>query len=107
MGDKTYKLQLISPDTRGNPQEALIQLKRMVEQDNARYVFGPFLTNVFNGIQPYVSQNNGKFLLMGGALGCAGRAYVLDSGKVVLEGAAGDLERWRWEIPSPPWSPPR
>ncbi len=67
MGDKTYKLQLISPDTRGNPQEALIQLKRMVEQDNARYVFGPFLTNVFNGIQPYVSQNNGKFLLMGGA----------------------------------------
>ncbi len=67
VGDKTYKLQLISPDTRGNPQEALIQLKRMVEQDNARYVFGPFLTNVFNGIQPYVSQNNGKFLLMGGA----------------------------------------
>jgi len=27
------------------------------------------------------------------ALGCAGRAYVLDSGKVVLEGAANELER--------------
>jgi len=27
------------------------------------------------------------------ALGCAGRAYVLDSGKVVLEGAAAELGR--------------
>jgi branched-chain amino acid transport system substrate-binding protein len=67
VGGQTYKLQLISPDTRGNPQDALIQLKQMVDQEKVRYVFGPFLTNVFNGIGPYVTQNPDKFLLMGGA----------------------------------------
>ncbi|MBV8030709.1 MAG: ABC transporter substrate-binding protein [Betaproteobacteria bacterium] len=67
VGNKTYKLQLVSPDTRANPQEALIQLKQILEQEKAKYVFGPFLTNVFNGIEPYATQNNGKFLLMGGA----------------------------------------
>src|SRR3954469_18705338 len=41
IGSKTYKLQLVSPDTRANPQEALIQLKQLIEQEKARYVFGP------------------------------------------------------------------
>ncbi|MBV9191037.1 MAG: ABC transporter substrate-binding protein, partial [Betaproteobacteria bacterium] len=67
VGSKTYKLQLVSPDTRANPQEALIQLKQLIEQEKVRYVFGPFLTNVFNGIEPYATQQNGKFLMMGGA----------------------------------------
>lgn len=67
VGAKTYKLELISPDTRANPQDALIQLKQMLEQDKIKFVFGPFLTNVFNGIEPLATQNNGKFLLMGGA----------------------------------------
>src|SRR5437868_11204961 len=67
VGAKTYKLQLISPDTRANPQEALIQLKQLLDQEKVRYVFGPFLTNVFNGIEPYATQNDGKFLMMGGA----------------------------------------
>ena len=67
VGSKTYKLELISPDTRANPQDALIQLKTMVEQQQVRYVFGPFLTNVFNGIEPYATQQNGKILMMGGA----------------------------------------
>ena len=67
VGAKTYKLELISPDTRANPQDALIQLKQLLEQQKVRYVFGPFLTNVFNGIEPYATQNNGKFLMMGGA----------------------------------------
>src|ERR1700674_1451126 len=67
VGAKTYKLELISPDTRANPQDALIQLKQLVEQQKGRYVFGPFLTNVFNGIEPYATQNNGKILMMGGA----------------------------------------
>jgi branched-chain amino acid transport system substrate-binding protein len=67
VGSKTYKLELISPDTRANPQEALIQLKQLLEQQKVRYVFGPFLTNVFNGIEPYATQNNGKFLMLGGA----------------------------------------
>jgi branched-chain amino acid transport system substrate-binding protein len=66
---KTYKLQLIAQDTRASPQEALIQMKQLLEQEKARYVFGPFLTNVFNGIDPYATQNNGKFLLLGGATG--------------------------------------
>lgn len=67
VGTKTYKLELVSQDTRGNPQEALIQLKGLLEQQRVKYVFGPFLTNVFNGIEPYATQNNGKFLMMGGA----------------------------------------
>jgi branched-chain amino acid transport system substrate-binding protein len=67
IGTKTYKLELVSQDTRGNPQEALIQLKGLLEQQRVKYVFGPFLTNVFNGIEPYATQNNGKFLMMGGA----------------------------------------
>jgi len=67
VGAKTYKLELVSQDTRGNPQEALIQIKGLLEQQRVKYVFGPFLTNVFNGIEPYATQNNGKFLMMGGA----------------------------------------
>src|SRR3954466_1473686 len=41
VGAKTYKMELISPDTRANPQEALIQVKQLLEQDKVRYVFGP------------------------------------------------------------------
>jgi branched-chain amino acid transport system substrate-binding protein len=67
VGAKTYKLELIAPDTRANPQEALIQTKQLLEQEKVKYIFGPFLTNVFNGVEPYLTQNNGKFLLMGGA----------------------------------------
>lgn len=67
VGAKSYKLELVSQDTRGNPQEALIQLKGLLEQQQVKYVFGPFLTNVFNGIEPYATQNNGRFLMMGGA----------------------------------------
>lgn len=67
VGNKTYKFELTSPDTRANPQDALIQLKQMLEQDKIKYVFGPFLTNVFNGIQPLAEQYDHKFLLMGGA----------------------------------------
>lgn len=83
VGAKTYKLELISPDTRGNPQDALIQLKQLLEQDKVKYVFGPFLTNVYNGIEPLANQNNGKFLMMGGAtsmhaaLGKPGHDYLL------------------------------
>jgi len=64
---KTYKLELVNPDTQGNPQQALIQLKKMLEDDKIRFVFGPFLTNVFKGIEGYAKQHNGQFLLMGGA----------------------------------------
>jgi branched-chain amino acid transport system substrate-binding protein len=83
VGAKTYKLDLIAPDTRANPQDALIQLKDLLENQKVKYVFGPFLTNVFNGIEPYATQNDGKFLLMGGAtsmhaaLGKPGHEYLL------------------------------
>ncbi len=85
VGGKTYKLQLISLDTRGNPQDGLIELKQLLEQDKVKYVFGPFLTNVFNGIEPYATQNNGKFLMMGGAtsihakLGTPNHDYLIRS----------------------------
>jgi branched-chain amino acid transport system substrate-binding protein len=83
VGGKKYKLELSAPDTQGNPQQALIQLKQMLEQDHVKYVFGPFLTNIYKGIEPYANGFNGKFLLMGGAtamhfdLGKPGHDYVI------------------------------
>ena len=80
---KTYKIELINPDTQGNPQQALIQLKKMIEEDKTRYVFGPFLTNVFKGIEGYAKQHSSEFLLMGGAtqihyeLGKPGNDYLM------------------------------
>jgi branched-chain amino acid transport system substrate-binding protein len=80
---KTYKLQLVNPDTQGNPQQALIQLKKMLEEDKIKYVFGPFLTNIYKGIEGYARQHNGEFLLMGGAtqihyeLGKPGNEYLM------------------------------
>src|SRR3977135_3037190 len=67
VGDTTYKFELIALDTRGDPKEATIQLKKLLEQDKAKFVFGPFLSNVFVTVLPYAKQFNGKFLLMGGA----------------------------------------
>ena len=66
VGDTTYKLDLIALDTRGDPKEATIQLKKLLEQDKVKFVFGPFLSNVFVTIFPYAKQFNGKFLMMGG-----------------------------------------
>lgn len=66
VGDKTYKLELLQMDTRGEPREATVQFRKMME-DKVRFVFGPFLTNVFNAIEPIANQNNGKFLLFAGA----------------------------------------
>jgi branched-chain amino acid transport system substrate-binding protein len=64
---QTCKLKLINPDTQGNPQQALIDLKKMLDEEHVKYVMGPFLTNVFKGVQAYASKYDGKFLLMGGA----------------------------------------
>ena len=83
VGGKTYKLQLVNPDTQGNPQQALIQLKKMLEEDKIKYVFGPFLTNIYKGIEGYARQHNADFLLMGGAtqihyeLGKPGNDYLM------------------------------
>src|SRR6185437_5912907 len=66
VGDTTYKLDLIAPDTRGDPKEATIELKKLLEQDKVKFVFGPFLSNVFLTIYPYAKQFNGKFLMLGG-----------------------------------------
>ena len=66
VGDTTYKLELDALDTRGDPKEATIDLKRLLEQDKVKFVFGPFLSNVFVTIYPYAKQFNGKFLMLGG-----------------------------------------
>lgn len=68
VGDRTYTLQLIAPDNRGDPKEATVQLKRLLEVERVKYVFGPFLSNVFMTVRPYAQQFNGKFLMMGGAM---------------------------------------
>lgn len=69
---KTYTLQLTSPDTQGNPQQALVQAKKMLGEEDVKYIFGPYLTNVFNAVAPYAQQFNGKALIMGGATGIHG-----------------------------------
>jgi branched-chain amino acid transport system substrate-binding protein len=86
---KKYKLQLINPDTQGNPQQALIELKKMLEQEHVKYIFGPFLTNVYKGIAPYAQGANGKFLLMGGAT-----AIHFDLGK---PGHDFLMRSWNWD----------
>ncbi|HLI10282.1 MAG TPA: ABC transporter substrate-binding protein [Alphaproteobacteria bacterium] len=86
---KTYKLALLNPDTQGNPQQALIELKKMLEQEHVRFVFGPFLTNVYKGIEPYATGFDGKFLLMGGAT-----AIHFDLGKPKHDFA---IRTWNWD----------
>ncbi|HUI19405.1 MAG TPA: ABC transporter substrate-binding protein [Alphaproteobacteria bacterium] len=82
---KKYTLELTAPDTQGNPQQALIELKKMLEEEHVRYVFGPFLTNVYKGIEPYADGFDGKFLMIGGAtaihfdLGKPQHGYLLRS----------------------------
>ncbi len=86
---KKYKFQLLNPDTQGNPQQALIELKKMLEQEHVKFVFGPFLTNVYKGIAPYAQGNNGKFLMIGGAT-----AIHFDLGKPGYDFA---MRSWNWD----------
>jgi branched-chain amino acid transport system substrate-binding protein len=86
---KNYKLQLLNPDTQGNPQQALIELKKMLETEHVKYVFGPFLTNIYKGIEPYAKDNNGKFLLIGGAT-----AIHFDLGKSDHDFL---MRSWNWD----------
>jgi branched-chain amino acid transport system substrate-binding protein len=82
---KQYKLELLNPDTQGNPQQALIELKKLLDEQHVQYVFGPFLTNIYKGIEPYATGFEGKFLLIGGAtaihfdLGKPHHSYLLRS----------------------------
>jgi branched-chain amino acid transport system substrate-binding protein len=79
---KPYKLELLQMDTRGEPKEATVQFKKLME-DGVRFVFGPFLSNVFNAIEPIANQHNGKFLMFTGAtaahglLGSTNHEYLL------------------------------
>jgi branched-chain amino acid transport system substrate-binding protein len=89
VGDKTYKLELIALDTRGDPKEATVQLKRLLEQDKVKFVFGPFLSNVFVTIFPYAKQFNNKFLMMGG--GTRVHDFVGQPGNEFI------IRTWNWD----------
>ena len=89
VGNKTYKLQLIALDTRGEPKEATVQLKRLVEVDQAKYIFGPFLSNVFLAVRPYAAEFNGKILMWGGATRI--HDYVGTPGNEFL------MRTWNWD----------
>ena len=65
VGGKKYVFDLHQVDTRGEPREATVQFRKMMEE-KIPYVFGPFLSNVFNAIRPIAEQNDGKFLMLGG-----------------------------------------
>src|SRR5258707_499877 len=69
VGDTTYKLELIALDTRGDPKEASVQLKRLLEQDKGKFVVGPFLSNVFVTIFAYAKQLSSSSQTRGGVPG--------------------------------------
>ncbi len=89
VGNKTYKIQLIALDTRGEPKEATVQLKRLIEVDGVKYIFGPFLSNVFLAIRPYAAELNGKILMWGGATRI--HDYVGTGGHEFL------MRTWNWD----------
>ena len=89
VGSKTYKIQLIALDTRGEPKEATVQLKRLIEVDQAKYIFGPFLSNVFLAVRPYAGEFNGKILMWGGATRI--HDYVGTPGHEFL------MRTWNWD----------
>ena len=90
VGNKTYKLQLVALDTRGDPKEAAVHLKRLLEVEGAKFVFGPFLSNVFLTVRPYAQQFNGKFLMWGGATRI--HDYVGTPGHEFL------MRTWNWDV---------
>lgn len=83
VGGKKYPIDLDSPDTQGSPQQGLIQLKKMLEQDHRKYIFGPTLSNVFNGVREYARGYDGKLLMFAPAtaahpeLGKPGYGFLL------------------------------
>lgn len=64
---KTYTLAVKSDDTRGDPKEGVIQIKKLLEQDKVKFVFGPTTSGVFATVMPYAERMNGKFLWLNGA----------------------------------------
>ena len=90
VGDKTYKLELIAPDTRGDPKEATIQLKKLLEQDKVEIrVRARSCPTSSLRILPYAKQFNGKFLMMGG--GTRIHDYVGKPGNDFL------IRTWNWD----------
>src|SRR5260370_14138018 len=89
VGNKTYKIQLIALDTCGGAKEATVQLKRLVEVDQAKYIFGPFLSNVFLAVRPYAAEFNGKLLVWGAATRI--HDYVGTPGHEFL------MRTWNWD----------
>ncbi|MES2399491.1 MAG: ABC transporter substrate-binding protein [Pseudomonadota bacterium] len=85
---KKYKLSLTALDNRGQPQEAVIQFKQLLDS-NHNFIFGPFLTNIFNAIEPLAKQASGRVLLMGGATSM--HAAIQKSGNEHL------LRTWNWD----------
>src|SRR5262249_36622336 len=67
VGGKAYKLQLIALDTRGEPKEATVQLKRLLEVDEGKDGFGSFLSHVLPALQPHAAGVTGELLMWGGA----------------------------------------
>ncbi|MCO5164571.1 MAG: ABC transporter substrate-binding protein [Mesorhizobium sp.] len=91
VGDKTYKLELMQLDTRGEPREATVQFRQLMEGE-VKFVFGPFLTNVFNAIEPIANQYNGKFLMFTGAT--SAHAALQQPDRDYL------LRTWNWDAGS-------
>lgn len=85
---RNYKLDLIALDNRGSPQEAVIHFKQLLD-GNVKFIFGPFLTNIFNAIEPLALESSGRYLMMGGA---TSMHAALD--KPV---AANLVRTWNWD----------
>ncbi len=48
------KIEVITADTQGNPQVAITQAKKLVEQDHVNLLFGPLSAAVGSALQPYI-----------------------------------------------------
>src|SRR5262249_56197959 len=68
---------------------ATVQLKGLVEVDQVKFVFGPFLSNGFVAVRPYAAEFNGKLLMWGGATRI--HDYVGTPGHEFL------MRTWNWD----------
>jgi branched-chain amino acid transport system substrate-binding protein len=57
VGDTTYKLELIALDTRGDPKEATIQLKKLLEQTRSSLSLGRFFPTFLSRSTPTPSSS--------------------------------------------------
>jgi branched-chain amino acid transport system substrate-binding protein len=73
-GGKSYKVGLVNYDDESNPQRVQQLYTRMILQDKADFLLGPYSSGL-NATAAIVSEQNGKIMIAGGA--AEGKTYTL------------------------------